>query len=507
MTGTLTRFVVRMREPTVPLVIVTITAATITFAPVLTSPLGPVDDHEYLKYLLQNSQRDPVVALSNGLERAWTDFRYEGRVRPLYHLGRTLSTAIFGDSSAIRYAFRIAIASAFLTQIAVVCAIRTSRIHKSHFLFFVTGLTAGLVATLYMPWLDIVGRLGPPDAIGLFGLVMIGFGVRDPLVGRPFTSSKTSSIFIVTGFLVMGGSRENYSMYASLIGLYFILYARQTNIQLRPFPRALLFAFMAFPITSMVSLQLRGGTDFYGNDRTLWTTLRDIASFVNNPLLTRLLPLLLLYVLLARKRRRVWRLYQSLLVVGLLLVDWLSFGESIQTYGRYRFMSDLLFLLFLSVVVIQLVAVAKPRSLNGRVIFSILIVSSWIPIFVGLESKNEEFDYVRRLNLGWSFLVAELASEAMYRDVSQIVIFTDSSGDAFSQHDLRERGVALRWFLEFTSHRPAEEPAYFVVQRDLASPGARVEHSLRTSLCIFAGVNPDIYDYDFSECSLSRRIY
>lgn len=423
----------------------------LAFGPILSSPLGPVDDHEYLKYLVGNPTGNPFIAISQGLERAWSDFRYEGRVRPVYHLGRTVGTAIFTERADIRYALRLALAMTLLIPWVLFSQRRLTWQSPSatlrHGNGIIIALTSCLAIVAVLPWLDVIGRLGPPDTTGLFGFALIIFALRNPALGQNFKLTKLGTLVIFAGLSVMSGSRENYAVYAALLSIYFFLLTRRHRIILTNTQRTSLLAFTLFPATAVVSIQLRGGTDFYGQNRDLGGLSSGIISFLHNPLFIRIAPLLLIWCLTTARADRLWSVYRSSLIVAALLSDWLAFGEPVLTYGRYRFISDLALLFVGLLVVERLLTSDRPCFRFSRILLLFVFLVSLIPLTTKISATRNQFDYARRLNLSYSHLVNDVHSAISESEYDSVIIIYDSNKDLFRSLDLRERITALEWSL------------------------------------------------------------
>ena len=474
----------------------------IVFSPILSSPLGPIDDHEYLKYRFLNSNGELLFAFQQGMERAFEDFAQERRVRPLYHLGRTITTALIADNSSIRYWFRLSIASAGVAFFAS-CALRGPRRTQGLWFQLSIWFAATSLAIFHLSWLDVVGRLGPPDSLGVLGLLLALIGVAATQSGsRPLPNRWTSSLCF-GGLILAAGSRENYAVHAALFAIT-LLFGPTSRRRMGSAQRFFLSVLVLFPLSSVVALFRGGGQDFYGNRRTLLTSLEEAMDFLSSELFTKTAPILALCFLVSAPHLRPRVTYLSIIGIAMMATDYVQFRGAINTYGRYAFVSEVIFVVALiSFLKIAWAAAQRIPAERARVLFSALVIatSSTIGLVEAQEvvSRREAFEYASRLNQGFAQAVEEQLSIIAEQRPSAVVIAVQPGSNAYRTYDLEERSVGFYWHLRYRLPRSVKIEVW-----DTNNPKGDIHTS---PFCILFGLNEVGTSIASQACSTTTSLY
>lgn len=477
----------------------------LVFSPILSSPLGPIDDHEYLKYAFFNPTGDLTLGLRQGLERGWEEFTAEGRVRPVYQMGRTVTTSIVADNAFVRYLFRLLIATFFINAI-VLSTVKRSDFSQSHHLkraLLWLSCTVALIA--YLPWLDVVGRLGPPDILGIFG-ISLAIGVMSFRPCRPHKLwGPSTKLIYFCGLTIAAGSRENYAIYASVVAISTLFFFCRSNLPLGLATKIGLVFYSIFPITSVIAISNRGGKDFYGRSRTLANSVEMVLDFLSSELFLRLCPLVLLWWFLSLPFERLRIAYVSNIAFAIMSVDYLQYSTSLVTYGRYRFISDLF---FVGVIVgICRAALMLPDRFRSScklrrtlAITTITGVTTFCAISIpGVERTSNQFEYATRLNTGFTLLVRGLVDSFEASSSDSLLIFTDTQSTEYHALDLQERSLGLYWFLRFSL------PSLTKVERlNIDDPAINAGSA---PFCLFLGMTPPPIASSQWHCKESIRIF
>jgi len=474
------------REAAILSSVLTLSAIAVIFilSPVLSSPLGPIDDHEYLKYRFHNQTGDLFFGLRQGLDRTWEEFTNEGRVRPVYQIGRTLTTSVIADNASIRYAFRLAIATGVVLALTASAMTRVlvGQLPLSH--RFVLGITSTALSLAFLPWSDVVGRLGPPDSLGVLGLLLafsaLAFALRHPI---PRPSRFVTAVFF-SGLTIAAGARESYAIHSAILAISILLLHRsRVTLGFKTF--AGLTFFCIYPLTSIIALSLRGGTDFYGQERTVQHALRALFDFPSSELFVRLTPVLAVWWLLSKSRERQHIVYFSIPAFAMMGADYLQYSTALDVYGRYRFISDAVFVIALLGTCQACLHFLEnfrsrysrkwPGSLLSLAVPAVLVVSS-IPQLHGTRS---EFEYASKLNRGYAMTISNTLKEIEHSSTDSVMILTDPMSDEYIARDLQERSLGIFWSVR------SALPLSTNVRKSVISG---VPSSNKTSFCIFVGI-------------------
>jgi hypothetical protein len=483
-------------------------AVVATLYPVLFSPLGPIDDHEYLKYRFLNPTGDVMLGARQGLDRAWEEFTNEGRVRPLYQLGRTVSTSLIAVNAPIRYAFRL------VTAIGVVLALsKYAMKQNSPYPLMVhqrllLGATCTALSLTLLPWADVVGRLGPPDILGILGLLIAGTAFENhswPRLARQNEQPRRAYMVFLFGLLLAAGSRESYAIHAAIIALAAIALIVRSRISTGRTIMATLVLIAFFPTTALLALRARGGRDFYGGSRTVGGSLDLFIDFLSSDLFIRFAPIVALWFFLTESSKRVFVCWQALIGIGMMGADYVQYSTALTTYGRYRFISDLCFVLASLGALKALLLI--PSRFNFRARFwwtfractAIVLAALLSKAALGLQDVHAQFQYARRLNLGFSLVVEDLLEHVEESQADSVSIIIDPDSQSYRAHDLQERSLGLYWFLRYSITTTVKVDRFAV-------SGSYNGYSKNT-FCIFLGSSPPSSLESKLRCESQVKLY
>lgn len=474
----------------------------LVFLPILSSPLGPIDDHEYLKYRFLNSNGELLFAFQQGIERAYEDFAHERRVRPLYHLGRTITTALIADNASVRYWFRLSIASAGVAFIASY-ALRGPRRDRGLCFRLSIWFAATGLAIFYLPWLDVVGRLGPPDSLGVFGLLLALLGIAASQTRSRPLPIRWSYSLCFAGLIMAAGSRENYAVHAAIFAIT-LLFLPTSRRQMGSVQRFALTVIALFPLSSVVALLRAGGQDFYGNRRTLSTSLEEAMDFLGSDLFTKIAPILAFSFLLSAPHLRPRVAYFSIIGMAMMATDYLQFRGAINTYGRYAFVSQVIFVFaIISCLKITWAAAQRMKAGRAKVLLSALVIaiSSTIGLVEAREvvARRESFEYASRLNQGFAKAVEEQMAILAAQRPSTVVIAIQPGSSAYRTYDLEERSVGFYWHLRYRL-----PPSVKIEVWDTTTPKSGI-HTI--PLCILFGLDEVGTSIASDACSATTSLY
>jgi hypothetical protein len=230
--------------------------------------LGPIDDHEIVKFLGSDKQlwiwQIPNVLLK---DTEGGQFSSSTRFRPTYYFFRLLETSAFGVNATSWYLARIIL-------LALVCFFLTSGLMKlisfrSQFVVLLLGTSFILAVCSLTSWQDIVARLGPSEIYLALGFSVF-FYLSTILTLDGF--SKKSWLLLCVTYLVTLGTKEN----AIFLSLPFLLLGITTFLT----STKRLFVAISFSMSVLLSVLISAGWvlgmksaggDVYGNTRTIET--------------------------------------------------------------------------------------------------------------------------------------------------------------------------------------------------------------------------------------------
>jgi len=389
----------------------------------LSTPLGPIDDHEYLVWKLSNPTGDLSLAIVEGLQRTVGEFNAP-RYRPIFHPVRSISTALFGDDPRIRYLFRMLLAALGLILFSSIQRRLVQQTATQIRPIELALITATSVAAF--EWQDVVARLGSQEIFALFGSFLALFALSA-------SKSAHSGPLFFLGVVLMTGFKENFSFHALILtGAALML-----NIHLK-WRRLLYFtAVISLISCGLVGLALssNAGTDYYGQERNIQSYLRDFFfGFVSTRIWIASCLILLLLLLAGREFRRHLFII-SLAVFCSLQVEWIFYGDEMSHFGRYSSYSNLILVALLNMNLIfllrrvQLRLGSHSQIITGIIAASVVLVSATV-LAVSLGRDINHSNSAKDRATEWNEAIVDVTqavNEAAYTQVLISLQLTDAT--------------------------------------------------------------------------------
>lgn len=230
--------------------------------------LGPIDDHEIVKFLGSDKRlwiwQIPNVLIEDTEVGTYSDF---ARFRPTYYFFRLLETSAFGVDATSWYLARIIL-------LALVCFFLTSGLMKlisfrNQFVVLLLGTSFILAVCSLTSWQDIVARLGPSEIYLALGFSI--FFYLSVLLTLEDFSEKSWLLLCITYVLTLG-TKEN-GIFLSLPFLLLGITAFLTSTKRLFVAISLAISVLLSILTSagwVLGMKSAGG-DVYGNTRTIET--------------------------------------------------------------------------------------------------------------------------------------------------------------------------------------------------------------------------------------------
>lgn len=431
--------------------------------PLRSTGLRPVDDHEYLSFRLINPSGSLWAALVDASFRAAGEL--EGaRWRPLYHFGRSLTTALISDSTAHRYAFRILLTSFVVWGLATRLTHAFGPALRSSAVRFGAIITVGLILLSTENWIDVSTRLGPQELFGLAGVTVYVLALNA-------TPVKRHQISLIGGIVAMTGFKESFTVLAVLLLLATIALSPAYRRQATTYITLSISVFsLAIPI---LAVRAKGNTDVYGNERTFTTYLESLRSFLDSPLFGQSAVLLFVAVLIAEKERRVHIVMLGNVAFLVLLSEWTIYGASMSGYGRYEIVSSLVVRSILAVVILFFLGRLATSDQTFRTLQNILSCGLFLAVVALTQNTIAGFYHAssdaHRDSASWFMAVDQVLQEDAVGNFNQVLIIVDVM--SVSDTGRLEKSEALMKFLDYYS--PRARNFYLAVQE--LPPGVKLD--------------------------------
>lgn len=230
--------------------------------------LGPIDDHEIVKFLGSDKQlwiwQIPNVLLE---DTEVGSYGSSNRFRPTYYFFRLIETSAFGVDATYWYLARIIL-------VALVCFFLTFGLiklmsYRNQFVVLFLGTSFILAVCSLTSWQDIVARLGPSEIYLALGF-SIFFYLSTLLTLEGF--SKKSWLLLCVTYVVTLGTKENaifLSLPFLLLGITAFLTSTKRLFVAISFAASVIFSIL-MSAGWILGMRSAGG-DVYGNARTIET--------------------------------------------------------------------------------------------------------------------------------------------------------------------------------------------------------------------------------------------
>lgn len=454
-------------------------------------PLGPIDDHEYPFYRTLNPSGNWPSAVEDGYNRAASEFLNKARFRPIYHLGRTLSVTVFDQAALPRYMVRLLILSGTLFMISVI----TTRLFDyfgiqkwpSTFL----GLTATLPYAAFLPWPDVIGRLGPPDSFAWLGVVFfVAFIFLYCEDGR-FRKS-----LLLPAVLLMVGFRENYAVLLPVLLFSPFYFSRLRSLRKHASLYAAGFISLSGATLVLLTLSMQGGTDFYGKSRGVGSLGNGVMVMISSNYFANLSFAGLILLLFAPKHLKPVVARIGLLSILIMTIEFVIYEDAIFVYPRYSLVSKAIVVTcWTSAAIVTLWRLAGSSWLRRfrrirctsscQLYCSVLLLAAVGGAVASPLDRQQEVSRVQQRSAkGFQILVNDIQSQVA--PGHDVLILVDSESNLFVELDLLERSVSIQRFLAYALAGEAQ-----VERVDLAGPvwNSLVSNPQDSRNCVFLGVS------------------
>jgi len=457
-------------------------------------PLGPIDDHEYPYYRTLNPSGNWLTAIGDGYDRAAQEFVNQARFRPLYHLGRTLSVAVFDQAALPRYIIRLLVLSSTLFLVGVIIVRTFDRFGAQKWASTLLGLTATLPYAALLPWPDVIGRLGPPDSFAWLGIILFaGF------IFLYLDDNRVRLTLLFPSVLLMAGFRENYAVLAPLLLLILLAFSR-----LRPLLRLRSVYIAGFisvlgALLVFLTLSLQGGTDYYGNTRGLSSLSYGAAEMFSSNYFALVSSAGLASMLFAPKHFRPVIARLGLFATLIMFTEFVIYEETIFVYPRYGLVSKFIGVTawtYAALVIFwRLAGCSRPGRLKPtqwahslQVFCSVFLLAVVGASVASPLARQQQVSGVQqRAAQGFQVLLADIQTEVVLGH--DVVIFVDSDSSSYVEADLSERSVSLQRFL---MHAFADEPHVELYDIARALGTAVMPNGEEPQNCILLGVSGEL---------------
>lgn len=434
----------------------------ISARPLLEASLGPIDDHEYVRFLRHGGEsplRTPTLLLDMTEVGSWGS---STRFRPTYYLLRVLGVSVLGENGGLRYLVRVV---AHL-GISITLAYALIRIvfPKACLLRISVGIIVLSMAFFSVPnWLDVTTRLGPSElGLNLALAMMIACFVYTSINGN--ATGRVFLVALAASFLA-SGSKENAIWAPILLWPVFRLY-----IQNQP-PRSVRWYSAWSAYISAILFQLwislgvaislgKSGENVYGAE----ITLGDLPPLTISGFRIALdLPTMLLVVLLVGLRwsrsltgNRSDRLYFDRMlivtfsIVAVKTIDYVYYRGSFDA-PRYGLTTSLLStfisgMLVLTVFRMWWTSNYRLDDSRGVVTAVVACVAATIGVFAlsptqdpytAFAALHQQGVLTRRTSLDWQTKIEQITGLEDVKDADGILLHVTDAGAFESTYALR----------------------------------------------------------------------
>ena len=427
----------------------------IVFGTHVRTPLGPIDDHEYPYYRSLNPTGNLFVALSDGLERSWSEFTMQARFRPVYHLGRTVSVALINQNAWIRYCVRLFVLAATLTLVGIGFSYIAKRLGLSGKAGTIMGLGISIGFAGLLPWPDVTGRLGPPDSFGWFGMLCFATFLFFLLERQKYFGA-----LLIVAMLFLIGHRENYAVLAPFaIGILIVVGDAGSLLKKISFWFAATLAACGLAAVG-ATLILNNGKDYYGDEQGVRSVLSGTSLLFESSLFQTFSFGSFFLVISAPARLRVKCVWLVLILFVPLVSEFSIYQTELFVYPRYSFVAKtttivicclaILFTLLRTLDALHArwsLTAGKRHSAEVILTSLLIIVVATTGAVPGLLENSRQTSRQQRAAVGFQLSIAQVSqsAQAVGRDV---VVIVDRTSDSFGENDLSERSVSFQRFLK-----------------------------------------------------------
>ena len=355
--------------------------------------LGPIDDHEIVRFLGSDKQlwiwQIPSVLLT---QTEVGQYAESTRFRPAYYLLRLLETSAFGIDSTSWYFSRIIIVALTCLFLSLGLLILLSIRNVFVDLFFGAWFTLTILGL--SAWQGIIARLGPSEIYLVLG-ISIFFYSATLLMKNP--SSTKLWVLCCLSVLIAAGSKENGALFIApfmLLGGYVSYSSAQKRKVLWLFFSTLTVALII--ATGWILGVRQAGANVYGDTITKQFLLDQLSQHLRNTsssgifMFSLLIVLIHIYVNILTKNelsRSFYFIFFSHITISLVLLGELVFYPRGFTELRYAVVSQMLTQVSLGLSVVLIINTIRILRISEK-IFGLLAISVFALIIVNTTYPN-----------------------------------------------------------------------------------------------------------------------
>ena len=421
--------------------------------------LGPIDDHEIVRFLGSDKQlwiwQIPSVLLT---QTEVGQYAESTRFRPTYYVLRLLETSAFGIDSTSWYFSRIimvALTCLFLTLgLLILLSIRNVFVD----LFFGAWFTLTILGL--SAWQGIIARLGPSEIYLVLG-ISIFFYSATLLMKNP--SSTKLWVLCCLSVLIAAGSKENGALFIApfmLLGGYVSYSSAKKRTVLWLYFSTLTLALII--ATGWILGVRQAGANVYGDTITKQFLLDQLSQHLRNTsssgifMFSLLVVLIHIYVNILTKNelsRSFYFVFFSHIIISLVLLGELIFYPRGFTELRYAVVSQMLTQVSLGLSVVLIINTLRILRISEKILgllsisaFALIIVNSTYPNFLIAKAGFEAVSKSARGDGEWQEQLKLIRQDLLSKPYDAVVIQLNESLHG-------EFAYAMSHYLEFYESR------------------------------------------------------
>lgn len=431
--------------------------------------LGPIDDHEIVRFLGSDKQlwlwQIPQTLVEKTEVGQFGDY---ARFRPVYYTIRMIETSAFGADSSSWYLARIIMVS--LVMLFMVIGLLQLLAFSDRIVSIAFGIWFAFSTVSLTAWQDIVSRLGPAEIYLALEFATF-FYLASTLVTRNFSFNLWLLVSIT--YLAAAGTKENG---LTLFFPYSLLFIYSYRSSLKRKISVLVVFLSTISVSAIIAAgwilgTIKNSGDIYGGGRSLSAAISQLANYASSVSSSKELLFSLVAILFYSLSSKFTRSELSrnffFIVIAQLSIIAIMAGEHIFYQGdfatlRYAVVGQLLTKLNVALSLILLINtfwLFKGSLLVKKfiVVFSLVIIALFTSLPDAVVAKRN-FDTVaaqsKSASDGFQSQLQQIRNELPKKDFSGIVIQISNVWDyepayAFSQY-LEFYGDGLPKYLHVT---------------------------------------------------------
>lgn len=367
--------------------------ALVVWRGVLQIQLGPIDDHEIVRFLgpdrTMRPWEIPGLLWHSTEVGQWGQY---GRFRPIYYLMRLIEVQLFGTRATLWYLFRVLLVAG--TAALIACALVFAMKPRTKLGVIALSIATIVPVVLMTSWTDIAARLGPSEIfLGVFLATFLASYVR---IVEALASNRVWIVLLISAVLAVG-TKENAVALLPVVVVLTIARVRKVkdSRRLTLTSASMSLIIMSLTVAGPMTWNRTNGVDIYGVSRSPSLAINQLAAYIlsRNGLLQSGASVALIILSVAggsklfRRRKAVTAL--SILTLYLPITEFVFYSGRFEAL-RYRFVTELcvwivtLAILFTILQFLQQLPLVNQR----RQLLTAILVSATLP-FYGRHFENQ----------------------------------------------------------------------------------------------------------------------